>query len=471
METGVFNVLNPVKCIWILIILGFTKCIPGTAVDTPIESVFNVFPTCHIRIISSENELVPGTINQIISILQDRSNTYSNYIDDSFSVSPNLNIYKSRSPFNGLKFTETLVHLYMEDDLTFGGQEYIDLKYYVMHKLRKIESPHHFLFFGNFGSYGEAEALGRLEFYRDLHDTFAKGIILSINHNKNMTKFSFQLICIICKETLKQINLNAVVPPKLLQQLPLTMHSRSIRRQVQIEEYPNVESSANSNCDFGNPKFRPAFPDKYPLICLYHVLLSSYNITFGSSTDYMEGSDIFMKAHGYSTIYQETFEANLRWDRSVVPFPFRTFTLRYVAFQPTPTFSIEELAKPFDWQSWVAALIKMTMLACLFTIQSFPTCGGFFEAIFFLSRISLNQPYEHRGRYNIKCSIYTTWLLGMLVLSEAYKGMILSFLTKPSGAVWPTDLQQLILDKSYALISLETEENLNSADILVYSPF
>lgn len=61
----------------------------------------------------------------------------------------------------------------------------------------------------------------------------------------------------------------------------------------------------------------------------------------------------------------------------------------------------------------------------------------------------------------VETSILLAWLWAMAVLSEAYKGVILSFMTKPSAAVWPAGLQELIGDKSFFLMSFDTEGQLN----------
>lgn len=451
-------------------------CTPITTVEKSVGEIFMLFPNCHVRLVSSKMELFPGRSSHIISSTLYRNVTFSTYIYGVNDFYNRLHPYQIQSPYVALKFMPTFLHVYMEDEFTVGDQEYFYFKHVVLRELSTIESPHHFLFVGGFSEYDTESRNRQMNFYLTLYETSAKGIILSINHDRNLSNYRIQLVCIICEETLKEIDLYGASPKKLLQQLQPTTHSIFLHKQVKIREFAAVKAIVDSNCDFGNAKVHPKFPEKYPLFCLYYVLISAYNITLGAVTETRDKSrsNIYIDMHTYATIYSELYTSHRlrRRGKSIISEPFRTFTLRFTMFQPSSAFSIAELARPFDWKSWLAAFITLIALTCVLSMQTLPTSGGFFEAIFSLVRIGVNQPSsEHTIRAGgIKSHILLAWLVAMVVLSEAYKGKILSFLTKPSEAFWPTGFRELVLDASYMLMSFDTEDTFNYSNHPIYSP-
>lgn len=234
-------------------------------------------------------------------------------------------------------------------------------------------SPHHMIFFGDFEKYGKNEIKNRTKAFKRLNRTFAKGIVISVNHSNNMTWLEPQLLCILCDKILKSFDMNRANAKELTWQLDLTTNSNFQKRKIQLSEWPNVESMMNSNCDFANPEFRPAFPTKNPLLCIYHVLLPSYNVTTKSPGAVTDRSTIIIQSTSYYTIYNDTYKMNMRYGWRIISHLFRTFPLRYTAFQKSPAFSTAELSKPYDWKSWLAWLTTLTILAHVFSMQTFPT--------------------------------------------------------------------------------------------------
>lgn len=142
--------------------------------------------------------------------------------------------------------------------------------------------------------------------------------------------------------------------------------------------------------------------------------------------------------------------------QSTVHFPFTRSPLQYASCQPKPTFNVEVLVKPYDWKSWLVALVALIIMALILSIQSSASCGGLIDSLYSLLRISLNQPYEGKSERTINSSDLITWVLASMILSEAYKGKILFFLTNPTGVQTPSSLNELLSIHAYKLFNFET---------------
>lgn len=193
-----------------------------------------------------------------------------------------------------------------------------------------------------------------------------------------------------------------------------------------------------------------------PLICLYKVLLSVYNVSLAINPLEMAQSEITQPMYSYTAIFDSTYRQAFDDGLSIVASPFKKDTFNFSPYLPKPGFTAAVLLKPYDWKSWLVSLTVMGLLALLISIQTLPSCGGFFDSTFSLIRISLNQPYIHRFEVDIKCVILLMWLVAAAVLSEAYKGMILSLLRKPGQVHTPKSLDELLTHSSYILFNFET---------------
>lgn len=218
--------------------------------DVSPRSTFQLFPNCHLRFIFTDTELVPGRINYLISIALDVNISFSNINANSID---SLKVQLSGiGRIDVPQFTQCLVLVYMEDELTENGATYQYLTDVMRKQSVLMKSPpHHSLFFGNFLSYGKNEANLRLRFYRYyLHPLPVKGLLLTVTHDEKLTSFGTQLVCIICGDTIVDIDVNTIVPRQLLKHLQLRKHSQFVQRQVQIKEWPQVKSIVAQNCDF-----------------------------------------------------------------------------------------------------------------------------------------------------------------------------------------------------------------------------
>lgn len=187
-----------------------------------LRAVLKIFPECHLKIIHNPKELVHGRVNYLISEAISQNITFSSF-DYIASNSSNCSTHAS------LRFTQCFVHLYLDDELTGNAEDYFTLEDTMYSNMVAGESPHHFIFLGEF-SYSEEARQSKLRFYRNsLQFTFAKGLIFSVDHNKNLTTFSIQLVCIICEETLLDLDLSTVVLPDLQEQVELR-RNQSLRK-------------------------------------------------------------------------------------------------------------------------------------------------------------------------------------------------------------------------------------------------
>lgn len=66
--------------------------------------------------------------------------------------------------------------------------------------------------------------------------------------------------------------------------------------------------------------------------------------------------------------------------------------------------------------------------------------------------------------------IFQGWVVASIVLSEAYKGMILSYLTTPTGEPTPKTGQELLTNTIYRLFSFETIRKYTAIDSEQYAP-
>lgn len=416
--------------------------------DDSIAQVLELFPNCHVKLIYGKYELVTGRIHLLVLLVM------SFHLTIVHLSRIQLQEVNHRGYTISTRFANCFVFGVIEDELTSNGNDYERLRDLLEFDIPTPETLHHILFIGMFEEYKAKNLERRWRFYRyKLRQTKAKGMIFSINHDEKFTYFDTQVVCIICWETLLDLNVSMIVSGQLENQLQLTTtNSMFVQRQVELGDYHAKTLVVNANCDFANPRFRPGFAYNEPLLCMYPALLSVYNISLNSVESGIGKSKMSLVSLAYST--QRTRGMGSGMD-ALIPSLFLMFPLRYTMFEPLPTFTAADLVKPYDWKSWLMALIALSLLSSIISIQVFPTIGGFFEAAFYLARISLNQPDGMRIQPKIRSHILLIWLLAMLVLSEAYKGMILSFLATPSGVTWPKDLGDLISQTSYNFLRFE----------------
>lgn len=91
------------------------------SLEASVSTAFDLFPDCHLRFISGLKELVPDRMSYLVSINLGRNLTFSNFVHGQRNFSQEVRSYRKRSPHVALKFTQTLVHLYMEDEITRKG--------------------------------------------------------------------------------------------------------------------------------------------------------------------------------------------------------------------------------------------------------------------------------------------------------------------------------------------------------------
>lgn len=163
-----------------------------------------------------------------------------------------------------------------------------------------------------------------------------------------------------------------------------------------------------------------------------------------------------IEAQAYFFVDQDTVQSVMQNGMQVLTFPFLRFPLRYTAFQPIPAFTAAVLLKPYDRETWVPIITILMLLASAVLIQTVVSCGGCFDANFWLIGIILGQPSKPRASGNIIGSIFGVWLMSTVVLSEAYKGMILSYFTKPTGVLMPKSAQELLSNKLYSPFNFES---------------
>lgn len=147
-----------------------------------------------------------------------------------------------------------------------------------------------------------------------------------------------------------------------------------------------------------------------------------------------------MYARGFTKFSPLIFRIQMQSGYQIMPDPFKKFALKYTAFRETQRTSAI-LLKPYHWKCWLAIIFFFLVLTSMISIQSATTCGGYFGSSFALTRISLDQPHGLRMTGNIKSFVFL--LVVSIVLSEAYIGIILSFLTILAGVVTPKSLQEL----------------------------
>lgn len=363
------------------------------SLNLPSTVIFQLFPNCHIKFIYAQPEHMPGRINYLISTALDLNISVSNLNVGAIHLlgkNGNLQGTSHNAPH---RFAQCFLHVYMEDELTDNGTDYWYLEF-VMKSMQHafMEFPHHFLFLGSFWGYRSHAATLRWQFYHGrLHQIFAKGLIFSVSLDEDFTLFETLLACIICEDTLVEIDVTRVILKELQQHLQLRKESQLSQRPVQIKEWLAVKPIVEKNCDFANPGFRPAFAIEFPLFCLYPVLLSSNNITLQGTDATVGNSVITIIAHGYTTLYSQTLKHQIDDGLQIVSFPSALLPWKYTAFQPKPAFTAA-LLKPYDLKCWLAAITVLIVLASALSVQTFASCGGCLDSLFVLIRISLFQP-------------------------------------------------------------------------------
>lgn len=443
---------------------------------------FRLFPNCHLKFIFIDKEVFVGRIDYLISKLIQANINISVSSFTSSTCLHRLVSSNNRSAHAALRFTQCFLHVYMEDELTNNGQEFTSLLAAMKFQSQQLrEWPQHFLFFGNFANYSKFNEQNQKFFYRNLlPKTFARGLIITVSHDQKLMIFSSRVICIICEDTFKAVHIRQAVPPSELQfqsDFPSTINSRLAQRKVYLlDRFAEAKTFAEQGCDVANPAFRPPFAHMHSSICIYHILSSFYNVTIGYQQNEKikeEPTKLSILMNGYMRLTYKRYQDNLLDGLTIAPFNLRTLPLKYSAFQEHASFTGATLVKPFEWTVWLTGLIILVLLTVIISLQKFPKSGRqFINSLFTLVRITLSQPLIPKSkRKNSTFYILMSWLIAMLVLSEAYKGMILSFLTKPNTVEWPGSLVELVGHSStFPIFDFETIKRSGPSGSIMLAP-
>lgn len=287
------------------------------------------FPKCHLMFTSRSREQVPGRINYLVSSALGLRTTFS-------SFNMNHYLHKNRSSHFGLKFTQCFVHVCMEDDFTFTKRgnctSYANLLTHLNFFTVLWGFRHHYLFYVNLWSYSASNYLKkRLNFYREsLHQTVAKGLILSITHDQNLTLFRTQLVCIFCQDPMIDIDINKVQSIKFHEGIQFRKNSQVLQRQFHVEDWPTVKQIVDQYCDFH--RLRPVFASGDPLYCMHAIFLPSYNATLAPPKAAGYVSVIPVKAKSNYVINWNNFKINVNRGFLLVPFFFRNSPWKFTAY-------------------------------------------------------------------------------------------------------------------------------------------
>lgn len=436
--------------------------------------ILSVFSNCHLKFIYDENGLRNVDSFGISNFQWAASNLFVYSLSVVQFGNDNKNDTNSSQEFtftnyhNSSRFTQCFLHVYMEDELSDFGSNYTNL-FLTMAYLRYFgEWPNHFLFAGNFYRYSVNQTINRFKFYQiTLSRTFVRGIVFTIDYNDKSNNCTVYRLCITCISTLhavkyKNIQNTGKVHFSLTQDLEDPQDAtRGNYLILGLDDLQDIRYA----CDIGSPNFRPKYFQRKHSICALYLLQNYHNFTFFSFHTYDNTTKalFFQTSPGYF-VGLNNYGIYLYRQWEWVPYDIRTSPYDFVGFQVKSRVSPNMLIKPYTWPSWllfIFAILALALIKAIFRI-SFEKAlwDEGCRALLSLVSIALEQPILDSPNHEfisakIVALCWLLWSLVMVVFSNGYKAMVFSFMTKDSGYSWPANLQQLVADTSYVLLSNE----------------
>lgn len=377
---------------------------------------------------------------------------FTNKIEDlsaSTTKSKKSSIRKAREIFS-VRYSTTFVHVYMENLLSKSGYNYTQLEK-LMSDLQKVgEWPHHCIFIGNFDKYTRKQRETQLKFYRyRLSSTFARGLILHVD----MLKLEVLLICMECTVTLQKVDIYDHASPSSLGKV-LDI-SKSNNRGVHADIREHLIDESQNGCAIASANIRPKYDYRWRSVCALYVIQENLNLTY---LDTHEGRKKSTQPGFIADMESPAFPSTRgKKDPSidVVPYGMRTYPFQFVAFQPTPHMTADDLLDPFDWIVWTLFFTGMVVIVLVAVTFEKYSITELISLELSLLTAFLEQPLPYKGGKNSTRKIvvicWLIWVFMMVVVSTGYKGALFSLLTKFADTDWPRDLKELVGDSQYAL--------------------
>lgn len=463
------------KLFWISLVffpvLGNQLAKNAAIENSEVNQLLKIFNGCHIKFFVTEDTTesrLSSYINASTYITSETTFTIKLIIllySDSNSNSRQYATCYYISCLHCSRHSHCFVHVYMEDEFSISGKNYLILEN-IMEKLaNQGEWPHHTIFMGNFQNYSEVQQQNRLKFYRDiLPETIAHGLIFAMDVTNISTKVQF--LCIPCQTTFASVDLGNIKKENhsIFYAMSLNGNSRGVYTTVSEEALFDIEHS----CDIGARKVQPAYFRAPAAVCVLRTLQSKYNFSFYTAKNfakkYKGEAEFYHVVHALIT--NKNYKAKIQ-TRTIdwIPYGVKYESYQFIAFQAKPTISVEIFLMPFDILSWIILFSCIVGVAATswLGICSTPRKPNIFKIISQLILILLEQsvPLENTllTSESARAVIISLriclgiFILMMVVIGTGYKGVIFSLLAQGLPPSWPENIHELTDDARFTLFS------------------
>lgn len=449
--------------------INFTVHLKPTGVEKNLPEIRRFltrdFSDCIFKWITLQPE-VPPTFEEVTSVLPTANvRSFVTYIFQTqkpFILSSDLHRKHERLlTYSPLKFTGCLIHSYfLSPHLNFKkASEQLAMD--ITARLRKsAEWPQIFMFVT---AYKISNTKARTKFYTiKLSNTFVRGLILDVN----LKYKKIARVCLYCPPSLVLTYLSTKSKLQTDNRLLWSYHMLTSVPQlygafVLTSMSEEMVSSHLLFCDFMAPT-RPKYAPEDASMCSHHILSEKFNYTYDprSSSAGQFGNKFFVEVQ---MIVSEQNRIYLNQQRSMewISYGTRFSKFQFVSFQRPPSGNV--LTKPFGWIVWTSLFCGagvLTIVTLLFGSKDEVGQGDSGTSVI-LSILATMLEQEVAKKFSRRI-LYGSWVLPvlwhlwvfmMIIVVNAYTGLLFALLTDGETLSWPASLKELATDHDYCVIS------------------
>lgn len=432
---------------------------------TWVQSQFEIFADCHMKIITLQSVAI--TDSHLYLFSKGHINTFSleNFLKDKSQNSSIKNYHETG------KFETCFVHVYIALETSF---KYF---YHVTSQLQiRGEWAHHHIFIETLNPSGFQ---GRNEFYQSkVPISNVRGVILVANI---VTK-TLHLMCVPCAwwfgyegrgAMLEKVNLDEFINlEEVYLKRSLPGHSNLLySKHVVNTNYGDIVYGT-SYCELMSKPLNFVEGLLVSADCIHHLIRHKFNYSVVARQSdelnyiFSSNTNTFVSTENLNNVdYQNRKKEWLSVGTS-------SDHISLVGFQNIPRFDGNVLLEPYDWISWC---LSVTMAAAMFIVTVIFACkadkGRTGSTMFVTMATSiiagiLEQPTQSGSNISHQIKLYKseilglTWLLWatiLITLVNGYKGILFSLLATGSKPIWPATWGGFVNDQDYCFITTQKD--------------
>lgn len=424
------------------------------------SNIFNLFARCHFK-------FIPFLDPEISTFSRDIFDTFEKYVvamklKVTYSIQTISPTLFKHHRLNSISTTNCLLHVYLYCEKEFPSQHYLisTLQNVIVALATDEDWPHHFILLGHLVRTTtpiEVKSQDLLHSYW-LRNSFLRGVVIFFNYLDSKVS----LLCFPCyfdnSAVFNHIDLTHFATLPDLREKASELSSNLRRGYAQLQDKQNHHFVTSPCTLHGLYEF---FHVKIPLPtrrhCIIHALREKLNFTYTLETD--QPFEFSANEHVLISRNNDHFMSTKFTTYYIMSSHLAYFEdLKLFAYQAQEPMSIKILSKPYSTSVWILLGLSITILAVVTIIveRITNTSVQFYPIIIDILSSILDQPVSrniqkmirNKGR-NMLPVWLRLWMLTAIAITNGYKSVLYSFITKGIPSEWPATISEFALDESF----------------------